>query len=667
MKTKFKLLLLGFFVNILFAAYSYAQDVPLVYDVENTGVGFPQPVLPSVDELPIVRPLTDPFEWSDGSGRDTTFASWSHRRAEIKAEIENYEIGLKPLRPDTITASYADDTLTVNITENGQTLTLTSKITLPAGNGPFPAIIGIAAGTGSLPADIFTTRNVAQIPFNFGQVMAHTQTRGKEPINKLYPELIHMGAYSAWSWGISRLIDGLELVADSLPIDMSRLAVSGCSFAGKMALFAGAFDERIALTIAQESGGGGAAAWRVSETVGAVETLGATSHVWFMESMFKFQGANTAKLPYDHHELMAMVAPRALLVLGNPDFVWLADESGYVSCRAAHEVWKKFGVANRFGFSIAGGHGHCALPDFQKPEVEAFVEKFLLGDESANTDVAIHPYADVNYKRWFEWWGKGESYFPEQFVGVTKTLEAECGTLGANWTKATDEEASNEAYVVAKQGFEYPTKDDINEAGLINIPFSLDSAGNFSLHARVNCPSSSSDSFWFRIDDGTYYLRMGLVTTGWEWKKLGEFELEGGDHTISFGYRENGGKLDKICFSSYLFYEPTEIGDEAKNVCDPAVGMNLIESVNGFTLGQNYPNPFNGKTTISFEILENTYVSLKVYNSFGVEIEELAASEFKAGEHVVDFDIKNLANGIYFYTIKSNNFSASRKMILDGK
>ena len=202
-------------------------------------------------------------------------------------------------------------------------------------------MIGIGRGSGSLPSDIFASRKIARIPFNFGQVMAHTQTRGKEPINRLYPDLTYIGAYSAWSWGVSRLIDGLELVQDDLPIDLKHLAVTGCSFAGKMALFAGAFDERIALTIAQESGGGGAAAWRVSETLGNVETLGNTSSAWFIEDMFRFAN-NVPKLPYDHHELMAMVAPRALLVLGNPDYEWLADESGYVSCRAAHEVWKSF-------------------------------------------------------------------------------------------------------------------------------------------------------------------------------------------------------------------------------------------------------------------------------------------------------------------------------------
>ena len=66
---------------------------PLVYSVENTGAGFPAPVLPAIADLPTVAPLTDPLMWSNGSGRVTKFDEWSRRRAEIKAEIEHYEIG----------------------------------------------------------------------------------------------------------------------------------------------------------------------------------------------------------------------------------------------------------------------------------------------------------------------------------------------------------------------------------------------------------------------------------------------------------------------------------------------------------------------------------------------------------------------------------------------
>ena len=544
---------------------SSAAEVPLVYNVENTGADSKAPPLPAFADLPSIEPLTDPFAWSDGSGRSTDFGDWRRRRAEIKAEIEHYEIGPKPGRSQDITASYSEGTLTVNVTVNGNTLTLTSKVTLPSGDGPFPTVIGIGWGTGSLPPSIFRDRKIAQIAFNFGQVMNHTQTRGREPINKLYPDLVHMGAYSAWPWGVSRIIDGLELVSDDLPIDRKHLAVTGCSFAGKMALFAGAFDERIALTIAQEPGGGGAAAWRVSETLGNVETLGRTSRAWFMEDMFQFADS-VSKLPYDHHELMAMVAPRALLVLGNPDYEWLAEESGYVSCRAAHEVWKAFGVPDRFGFSIVAGHGHCQLPKSQYPEVEAFVGKFLLGDMKADTNVMKSPYDYVDYSRWFHWWGTGNPVLPEREVGDQQTVyfEAESPTNGKNWEIIEDDGASGGNYVAVKPDIESVGAAPGSSDDHISIAFTADKDTTYHLFARLNCPTADDDSFWIRMDDGSFAMANNLVTRGWKWMRISRYVLKAGEHTLTIAYRENGAGLDKICVSTYP-YAPEGMGGEAES------------------------------------------------------------------------------------------------------
>ena len=264
------------------------KEIPLVYDVEFTEVKHPTPSLLPAHQLPSIKPLPDPFIWAEGGGRDTTFTSWKKHRAEYKAMFEYYEIGVKPPKPESIKASFTNNTLAIVITHNDSTLTITSKVTLPEGEGPFPAIIGIGRGSGSLPSHIFEARNIAQIAFDFRQVMAHQQNRGSEPINKLYPKLSYIGAYSAWPWGISRIIDALEQLQDVLPIDLKHIGVTGCSFAGKMALFSGALDERIALTIAQESGGGGYPAWRVSETLGKVETLARTDHHWFIEDMWQF-------------------------------------------------------------------------------------------------------------------------------------------------------------------------------------------------------------------------------------------------------------------------------------------------------------------------------------------------------------------------------------------
>lgn len=379
--------------------------MPLVYDKECANDNFRVPEMPAIDKLPEITTLPDPFAWADGSGRSTDFKDWERHRFEIARQLQHYELGMKPVvSKDSIEATLINDTLRVVVHENGETLLLTAPIKYPEGNGPFPAIIGIGRPTGSLPVQLFDKRRIAQITFNFTQVMSHTQKRGNEPINRLYPDQTDMGAYCAWPWGISRLIDGLEKVGKKSRIDLSHLAVSGCSFAGKMALFAGAFDERIALTIAQEPGGGGVDAWRVSETLGNVETLGRTSYAWFLESMRQFAGKNVNRLPIDHHELAALIAPRALLVLGNTDYEWLAEESNYVSCQAARMVWKAFGIEDRMGFSIQGGHMHCMLPESQYPEVEAFIDKFLLGKTDVDTFVSkADMFEDVDYLKWMPW------------------------------------------------------------------------------------------------------------------------------------------------------------------------------------------------------------------------------------------------------------------------
>jgi hypothetical protein len=382
---------------------SLAQEMPLVYKVENTGADCPAPPLPLFSELPAIGSLPDPFEWSDGKGRITSRADWRCRRAEIGAEIQKYELGTKPAPPDSLEATFANDTLKVVVTVGGKSLTLAVPITRPQGNGPFPAVIGVGFfPTGSLPPDIFTSRGIATIHFRESQITnAWSNVRGDGPFFNLYPDKTR-SKFIAWAWGVSRIIDGLEKCPEA-NIDLSRLAVTGCSYAGKIALFSGAFDERIALTISQESGGGGYTAWRVTETLsGSRETLrNAQGQAWYLQSLSQFNNAVT-KLPYDHHELMAMVAPRALFVTGNPDYEWLADESGHVGSKAAHEVWKALGVPDRFGFSIVAGHQHCQLPNSQRPEVEAFVEKFLLGDTTANTNISTSPY-NTNLSPWMTW------------------------------------------------------------------------------------------------------------------------------------------------------------------------------------------------------------------------------------------------------------------------
>src|SRR5262249_38821730 len=114
----------------------------------------------------------------------------------------------------------------------------------------------------------------------------------------------------------------------------------------------------------------------------------------------------------------AMVAPRALLETGNTDFYWLSNRSNYVSARAAQRVYNRFGIGDRFGFYIDGGHNHFATLPAEAPAIAGFVDKFMLGNATVNTDVEVFPttpplkydYTTLDYKRWTAWWGEDRDH-----------------------------------------------------------------------------------------------------------------------------------------------------------------------------------------------------------------------------------------------------------------
>jgi hypothetical protein len=86
-------------------------------------------------------------------------------------------------------------------------------------------------------------------------------------------------------------------------------------------------------------------------------------------------------------------------------------------------------------------------------------------------------------------------------------------------------------------------------------------------------------------------------------------------------------------------------------------------------LGENYPNPFNPTTTIAFDIAVAGNVSIEVFNIRGQKITTLVNDEFTAGPHTVNWDGvdsygRSVSSGIYFYKMTTEDFTATRKMIL---
>ncbi len=240
-------------------------------------------------------------------------------------------------------------------------------------------------------------------------------------------------------------------------------------------------------------------------------------------------------------------------------------------------------------------------------------------------------------------------------------FEPECAVNGENWEIVSDETASNGRYVTVRSGLEgltAPTDDE----NAVTIPFSIDSTGNYSVYARLNCPGYDDDSFWLKIDDGEYLMCNGLVTSGWQWVKLSDYELTVGEHTMFICYREDGTRLDKICVSNSSEV-PEGMGDEANNLCDPSELGSVIEIPDGYRLEQNYPNPFNPSTLIKYSIPVSGYVTLKVYDLLGQVIQTLFDGFSQAGSFELVFEPKDLTSGVYIYRLSVGNFTESKKLL----
>jgi len=85
---------------------------------------------------------------------------------------------------------------------------------------------------------------------------------------------------------------------------------------------------------------------------------------------------------------------------------------------------------------------------------------------------------------------------------------------------------------------------------------------------------------------------------------------------------------------------------------------------NNIMLYQNYPNPFNASTTITFTLPKASFVTLKVFDLLGREVAILTESQLVKGAHSVNFKDMNLAGGIYFYQLRTDEFTQTKRMIL---
>lgn len=197
------------------------------------------------------------------------------------------------------------------------------------------------------------------------------------------------GAISAWAWGLSRAMDYFE---KDKQINESRVAIHGISRLGKTALWTGVHDERFKLVIASVSGEGGAAITRRDYGENIKHITDTSRYYYQFAPAYHNYSTKVNELPFDAHSLVALMAPRPLLLqTGNTDF-WSDPEGEFIAAKEAQVVYELFGekgpgdatlpeagdtslAYNKLGYYMHDG-GHGTVPS-DWPIFISFLKKFL--------------------------------------------------------------------------------------------------------------------------------------------------------------------------------------------------------------------------------------------------------------------------------------------------
>jgi dienelactone hydrolase len=318
---------------------------------------------------PAAHPLPDLLRRDDGS-RIGSAAHWQIHAAEKGRQLLQLGYGGMPPRPDRTQAEplHAIEVARLGgarlsnwrVQSLGPACSFTMQLLLPADAAKSPVILsgdGCWRYTTDEVVDELLRRGYALAQFNRVEIVADLMPPPPDWRDAgLFAKLpgAHFGAIAAWAWGYQRCVDVLAAMAE---IDAAAIAVSGHSRGGKAALLAGATDERIALTHANNSGTGGSASYRDPGAGGeSLAQLVAAFPHWMGPELGAFAGREN-ELPFDQHLLKAMLAPRALLTTDASDDAW-ANPSGCLHThQAARQVFRLLGAGERCGIVMReGGH-----------------------------------------------------------------------------------------------------------------------------------------------------------------------------------------------------------------------------------------------------------------------------------------------------------------------
>src|SRR6185503_1479726 len=182
--------------------------------------------------------------------------------------------------------------------------------------------------------------------------------------------------------------------------------------------------------------------------------------------------------------------------------------------------------------------------------------------------------------------------------------EAECAQAGSLWNRVSDSAASNSQYVTIQAGQNSTANAPTNTAGFIDFPFTVGGSGTYRLFARMLGPTANDDSFWVRMDGGTWVMWNNWWNPAWVWVQFpNTFNLGAGSHTLTIAYREDGARLDKINITTSTT-APTGTGSPATN-CTAQTTLSVSPNAVSVAAAANSTGTFNITSNTSWTVSDD--------------------------------------------------------------